>query len=119
MGKVIGKCPVCGGRVYISELRCEDCGTKVSGRFELDRLSQLPEDLYKFLLVFLEARGNIKEVERKLKVSYPTVKNRLSQLLKALDMEVPPISPSEVIDMLERGEITAEEAVRLIKEGRR
>lgn len=115
----MGKCPVCGGRVYVSELRCGECDTRVSGRFDLDRLSQLPEELYRFLLVFLEARGNIREVERKLGISYPTVKNRMNQLLKALGMEAPPVFPSEVIDMLEKGEITAEEAIKLIKEGRK
>ncbi len=115
----IANCPACGEPVKVSELRCGSCGTKVQGDFDLCPFCQLPPDAYDFLITFLKCRGSIRDVERNLGISYPTVRNRLDELLRLLGFEASELSETEVIDQLERGEITPDQAVELLKKRRR
>ena len=82
--KMHGPCPVCGGKLNITSFQCRNCSTVISGRFEPCRFCQLPSEYLSFIEVFLRSRGNIKEVERELGISYPTVRNRLDQVLAAM-----------------------------------
>lgn len=113
------KCPSCGGRVVVTELSCTDCKTTVKGLFELPVFSTLSPEEEGFLRVFLAARGNIKEVERQLGISYPTVKGRLEGLLNKLGLGSLQAEMRkrrlDVVAKLERGEITAQEAVVMLK----
>ena len=117
--QMLSRCPVCQSRMAISELKCDECGVAISGRFEVPALCQLPRDLYDFLYVFVRNRGVIREVERELGLSYPTVRARLDAVLAALGENAPPAGPAvdreDVIARLERGDITAEEAERLLR----
>jgi hypothetical protein len=95
----------------------------VEGHFELSRFTRLDPEQLAFLELFLKARGNIKEVERELGLSYPTVRARLDTLLAALGYAVEPERRSEVarkrreiLDALDAGKIRAEEALRLLKD---
>lgn len=115
--------PVTGGELYVSEMTCEESGVTIRGRFALPAFARLEPEHEQFLEVFLRARGMLNGVERELGISYPTVKARLEALLEALGLE--PIkekkekvsrSKREVIDALERGEITAEEAKAQLRE---
>jgi hypothetical protein len=80
-------------------------------------LCRLPEDLYQFLLVFVKNRGVIRDVEKELGISYPTVRSRLDAVLAALGYgeQVGRSDSNEVIEMLERGEITPEEAEKMLR----
>lgn len=113
------KCPSCGGKVVVTELCCTDCKTSVKGNFELPVFSSLTPEEEGFLRVFLAARGSIKEVERQLGISYPTVKGRLETLLNKLGLGSLQAEAKkrrlEIVARLERGEITAQEAVALLK----
>lgn len=112
------RCPVCAGSMVVSELKCEACEVSIRGRFELPVLCRLPRELYEFLLVFVRNRGVIREVERELGISYPTVRSRLDAVLAALGETGPAAADSErVIAMLERGEITPEDAERMLRGG--
>jgi len=116
--EMVSVCPVCESGMVISELKCESCGTSVRGRFEMPVLCRLPQDLYEFLVVFVRNRGVIRDVERGLGISYPTVRARLDAVLAALGMGAPagaPVDREQVIGMLERGEIGAEEAEQMLK----
>ncbi len=121
MSKIPYNCPSCRGHLKVVILECPKCGTRVEGNYELPRVVTLEEDVEKFLQTFLSSRGNIKEVEQRLNISYPTVRNRLNSLLRALGLEEPKsessagVNRSEILDRLERGEITAEEAARGLK----
>lgn len=116
--RLIGRCPVCQSGVVITEVSCNQCGTSVRGRFDIPDLCRLPAELYEFLVVFVRNRGVIREVERELGISYPTVRARLDALLAALGYGVEPAPAADraqVIEMLERGDISAEEAEKLLR----
>lgn len=84
------QCPVCGQRMQVTGLRCDNCGTEISNRFEPCRFCGLEEKHLQFVEVFLRCRGSIKEVEKALGVSYPTVKNMLDAALSALGLDEKP-----------------------------
>lgn len=118
------QCPVCGARLEITKLSCPKCSTDISGKFSPCPYCSLDEKLRLFLDTFLKSRGNIKEVERALGISYPTVKGLLDELLKTLFPEemrgsTTDSSVSDILDMLENGEINAEEAARLLSNSRK
>lgn len=113
------KCPSCSGKVVVTELSCTDCKTSVKGSFELPIFAVLSPAEEGFLRVFLAARGSIKEVERQLNISYPTVRGRLESLLNKLGLGSLQAEAKrrrlEIVSRLERGEISAQEAVALLK----
>jgi hypothetical protein len=100
------QCPVCGEKMQVTGLRCGSCGTELHGSFAPCRFCTLEEKHLQFVEVFLRCRGSIKEVEKALGVSYPTVKNMLDAALGALGLdEKPELRPARTEE--ERGEILA------------
>lgn len=82
------RCPSCEERLRVAKLHCLECGTEVSGNYELPILMQLDIEEQEFMLEFLLSSGSIKEMASKLGKSYPTVRNRLDDLiLKIKDMK--------------------------------
>ncbi len=89
---VIATCPVCAGELEISRLHCSSCGTTIEGEFGVGRFGRLSHEQMALLESFLRSRGNLKEMERMLGISYPTVRARVEALVQALglgDGEVP------------------------------
>ncbi|HBA61267.1 MAG TPA: hypothetical protein DCZ92_10720 [Elusimicrobia bacterium] len=113
------KCPSCDGKLTITELCCSDCKTTIRGDYSLPIFSLLSQEEENFLRVFLAARGSIKEVERQLGISYPTVKAKLDAMLNRLGLGSLQAEAKkrrlEVVERLERGEITAAEAVAILR----
>ena len=92
--EVISTCPVCDSALMVTRLHCNTCGTTIEGEFTVGRFSRLNREQYALLESFLRSRGNLRELERELGVSYPTVRNRVEALLRALDLaDGPPIPP--------------------------
>jgi len=114
---LVTACPVCSSGMTITRLSCESCGTSVEGRFEIPLLCRLPDELYQFLVVFVKNRGVIREVEKELGISYPTVRSRLDAALAALgfDEKVGVPDKDEIIERLEKGELTPEQAEKLLR----
>lgn len=115
------QCPVCGDKLNVVKLSCPKCGSEISGNFGVCRYCSLNEKLKLFLDTFLKCRGNIKEVENALSVSYPTVKNMLDELISSLFPETKAVSAARskpdskaILDKLENGEITAAQAAELL-----
>lgn len=81
----LGACPICDQRLLVTEYACRSCGTAIRGRFDRCDLCALPGDLLHFVRLFLRVEGNLREVERRLGLSYPTVKARLAAVNAALD----------------------------------
>ncbi|MCS7273229.1 MAG: DUF2089 domain-containing protein [Fimbriimonadales bacterium] len=118
------RCPICNGKLVVTQVTCEDCGTSISGQFLPNRFSQLDQEQLHFLEVFLRNRGMLAGVERELGISYPTARNKLDALLLALGLAPAPTQEQDeylaqqrraILDMLEHGQITAEEAARKLR----
>lgn len=118
MNNVIGECPICQSDLKVTKLQCTHCKTEIGGAFQLSKFNYLKkEDLY-FIEVFIKNRGNIKQIEKELGISYPTVKKTLDDVIVNLGYEVSEedrMKKEEVFKKLEKGEISALEAAKLIK----
>lgn len=125
------KCPVCNEKMTITRLACPTCGTAIEGEFTGCRFCELSPEESRFLLAFIKNRGSIKDVEKELGVSYPTVRAALDSLIAALGLNQQPaqVVPNEdgtdqaadeaaarasarrdILDMLAKHRITAAEA---------
>lgn len=102
-----------GAPIVVERVRLVDSDIKIEGDFELPPLARLSAEDQIFMMAFVRCDGSIKELERIFGISYPTVKNRLSRIARQFEfVETIPISPGDdVLTQLERGEITAEEAI--------
>ncbi len=94
---VISTCPVCQDQLAITRLHCRNCGTSLEGEFAVGRFGRLTAEQLALLESFLRSRGNLREMERELGISYPTVRGRLEALLRALGLG----SGSETSERLE------------------
>jgi hypothetical protein len=83
---VIATCPVCSGELTIARLHCRSCGTALEGEFGVGRFGRLDREQLSLLESFLRSRGNLKEMERELGISYPTVRGRVDALVRALGL---------------------------------
>ena len=81
---VIATCPVCSGALAVTRLRCGDCGTVIEGEFGVGRFARLTREQTVVLESFLRSRGNLRDMERELGISYPTVRLRVEALIRAL-----------------------------------
>lgn len=115
--EVLGKCPVCAKDMRVTTLHCPHCSITITGDFYLNKFSKLSQEQLQFIDVFIKSRGNIKEIERELGISYPTVRSKLENVIQALGHHTPPApnNKKEILERLSQGEITPEEAVQLLK----
>lgn len=120
--KAPGLCPICGQNLHVSKLHCMNCNTTLEGQFAPCKFCQLPPDQLEFIEVFIKRRGNIKDVEKELGISYPTVRGRLDSVIQALGYKVdgPALQEEsenrkEILDALDRGEISSQEAASRLK----
>jgi len=120
--KVLGDCPVCGENLRIVTLKCPACSTEIKGDFISGKFAQLSENQLKFVEIFLKSRGNIKEVEKEMGISYPTVRNKLDEVISVLGYNVESTPDDmtgekrkEILIMLENGDIDSSEAVKMLK----
>lgn len=121
--KAPNHCPVCGHSLNISKLSCNHCHTVIEGEFTSCKFCRLPAEQLEFIEVFIKSRGNIKDVEKELGISYPTVRNRLDTVIQALGYRVEKTDEQtgekerrqEILMALEKGEITPQEATNRLK----
>jgi hypothetical protein len=120
MNEALGKCPVCKQNLEITKLRCNHCSTTIEGSFTLCRFCRLTAEQKQFIETFIKCRGNIKEVEKDLGISYPTVRSRLDEVIIALGYLDKSLKNDdrkrEILDMLGRDEIDYHEALKQLKE---
>ena len=135
---VIATCPVCAGELTVTRLHCRSCGTALEGEFGVGRFGRLDREQMNLLESFLRSRGNLKEMERELGISYPTVRGRVDALVRALgfgdqslvadedfeavveaesiaESEDQPAARREILERLARKEIGAEEAAEALR----
>jgi hypothetical protein len=107
---VISTCPVCQGELTITRLHCRSCGTALEGEFGVGRFGRLEREQLTFLESFLRSRGNLKEMERELGISYPTVRGRLEGLLRAIGLADGAVEGDDEGPMSTGDEAAAEQA---------
>jgi hypothetical protein len=93
--EVIAICPVCDHELEVTCLHCAECDTTLEGRFSVGRFGRLNREQLALLESFLRARGNLRDLERELGISYPTVRNRLEALIRALGLTATASVPGE------------------------
>ena len=128
---VISTCPVCSGELAVTRLHCRACGTTLEGDFSVGRFGRLSREQLALLESFLRSRGNLRDMERELGISYPTVRSRVEALVRALgfretdgdvanpdgagEAETETLTRQEVLERLARHEIGAEDAAVMIR----
>jgi hypothetical protein len=116
------QCPVCDETLRVSELSCPACRTRLCGEFPPPPLARLSAEHQSFIATFVRCRGVIRDVERMLGISYPTVRARLDAAVNALEATLtedpPPENPRRraILRQVEDGNLSATEAVRLLTE---
>ena len=145
MNQMPSKCPVCGGELIVSRLHCPSCETTIEGSFasggtplqeaftpeqlrSLLPFSRLTQEQLYFMITFVRCEGRFNRMEEELSLSYPTLRGRLDEIIRALGFEPPreeaprdegksvdPAERQEILDMLNRGEIDVEEARRRLR----
>ncbi len=116
MRKILEQCPSCGGNLAVTRLNCTSCETVVLGRYQPCPFCQLSPDSTQFLMTFVRCRGNVKEMERELGISYWTVRRKVDDLIVELGVEAAPVDSRqrEILEQVDRGEITAAQAAEML-----
>ena len=127
MNTLPNKCPICGGEVTVTRIYCRECDTTIEGRFQSGPFSQLTPEQLDFVETFVRCEGKITRMEEELELSYPTIRNRLHEIIRALGYEPGGEEPfgisdeerQRILEDLDAGNISAEEAMRLLQESER
>ena len=116
--EVLGNCPVCDNETKVTEVYCNNCETVIRGKFDLCKFCRLTEQQKYFVELFIKNRGNIKEIEKELGISYPTVRNKLDEVIQTLgyNIEKSPNNQKEILEKLNKGEISKDETLKLLNE---
>lgn len=113
-------CPHCQGKLKIKEYQCISCSLILKGDFEESHFANLTREQLDFVRTFVIVQGNIKEMEKRLGISYPTVKNRLSDIIQAFGLKNhESIDYTDVFHDLEEGFVNVEEALAMIEARRK
>jgi hypothetical protein len=124
MKPALNACPVCGGNLVVARYQCEGCDTSVEGRFNSSAFPGLTSEQMDFIRTFVRCEGKITRMEAELGVSYPTIRNRLQDVIRAMGFEpkrenaarVTAEKRKVVLDDLDAGRISADEAMRALRE---
>jgi len=123
MYPIFSECPVCSGELIATELECRHCDTKLRGRFITGPFAGLSAEQLEFVELFIRNEGKITRMQEELDLSYPTIRNRLHETIRALGYEPGEEEPGlndderrQILEDLEKGTINYEEAMQMIKE---
>lgn len=126
-----GKCPICSGEIAVTRIHCRDCDSIIESRFAITNpFSQLSQTQIEFIALFVRCEGKLNRMESELNLSYPTIRSRLYEIIRAMGYEpgkdetaTPALSGGltssarlKILSQLETGEISYEEAMRQLQE---
>lgn len=125
MHPVIGQCPICHENLHVTRLHCRNCDTAIEGNFTLGRLYYLSPEQLQFVEIFIRCEGKINRVEDEMGMSYPAVRSRLTEVIRALGYEVDTdrsggVSEDtrrEILAQVSAKKLTPEEAIQLLRGG--
>ena len=121
INSTLNKCPVCGSDLTVTRFYCVNCDTTIEGHFTIEHtpFGHLSPEQMQFLLTFVRCEGRLNRMEDEMKLSYPTLRSRLNEIVRALGYEPGKEESSqslttddrrEILEQLDHGEITWEEA---------
>ncbi len=122
MKTALSKCPVCDGELTVTRLHCETCDTSIEGRFANGAFAGLTPEQLDFIETFVRCEGKITRMEDEMALSYPTIRNRLLEVIRALGyepgkdeaVEIPDDKRRSILEDLDAGKISAEDAMRML-----
>ena len=125
MHPILGTCPVCGETLEVTRLHCRSCDTTIDGHFNLGTFERLSPDQLAFAELFIRREGKLSRMEDDMKMSYPTLRARLNDLIRAMGYEVgqeeelPYVVSDEdrrrILDDLAAGKLSSDEAVKRLQ----
>lgn len=123
MHPILGTCPVCGEGLAVTRLHCRSCDTTIEGRFTIGAFDRLSPEQLAFAETFIRCEGKLNRMEKELNLSYPTLRARLTELIRAMGYEVGQeesvgVSDEErrrILDDLAAGRISSQEAVKALQ----
>ena len=119
------RCPICDGEITITRIYCRDCDTTIEGRFTGGPFSDLTKEQLNFVEIFVRNEGKIKRMEDELSLSYPTIRNRLHEVIRTMGYEPGAVDEDDgmteeerqqILEELDKGTISAEKAMELLKD---
>jgi hypothetical protein len=122
MHQLPSECPVCGGELIITRATCRECETALEGRFFTGTFSRLNEEQLHFVEAFVRNEGKITRMEEEFSLSYPTIRSRLHEVIRALGYEpgkdgsgaLSEEERRQILEDLDSGKITSEEAMKML-----
>jgi len=122
MHEMMTLCPVCGERLTVTRLHCRGCSTTLEGQFDPGRLGRLTAEQLDFVETFVRCEGKLNRMEREMGLSYPTLRSRLSDVIRRMGYTVGPEAPTlseedrnRILDDLAEGRIGSAEAMRRLE----
>ena len=123
MYPIFSECPICSGELIATTLECRHCDTKIQGRFITGPFAGLSVEQLEFVELFIRNEGKITRMQDELELSYPTIRNRLHDIIRALGYEpgeeengLDELERKQILEELEEGTIDYDEAIRKLKE---
>lgn len=126
MNNLPSRCPICGGEISVTRLHCRDCDSTIEGRFVPGVFSQLNQEQIDFIETFVRCEGKLSRMETEVGLSYPTLRNRLHEVIRALGYEPGGVDEpagltnedrQRILEDLDQGRISADHAMRMLQEG--
>ncbi len=122
MKSALSKCPVCDGELNVTRLHCDTCDTVIEGRFANGAFAGLTPEQLDFIETFVRVEGRMNRMAEEMGVSYPTLRNRLQEIIRALGYEpgkeetvdVPDEKRRTILEDLDAGKLSAEDAMRML-----
>ena len=122
VNNLLTTCPVCGESLAVTRLHCRNCDTTIDGRFDVGRLGRLTAEQVAFVEVFVRCEGKLNRMEREVGLSYPTLRARLTEVIRQMGFAVGAEAASSgsedlhrVLDDLASGKISSDEAMRALE----
>ena len=123
MYPILNQCPVCKDDLLITKLECRTCGTSIEGHFITSSFAQLNKEQMEFVEIFVRCEGKLNRMEGELNLSYPTIRNRLHEVIRAMgyepgseDTRLTETERQRILEDLNQGRISASEAMKMLQE---
>ncbi|MGD2161613.1 MAG: DUF2089 domain-containing protein [Anaerolineales bacterium] len=122
MNQMLTTCPVCRDQLSVTRLHCRNCDTAIEGYFDIGRLGRLSSEQLEFVETFLRCEGKLSRMEPELDMSYPTLRARLTDVIRRMGFQVGPETAGldeeerrQILEDLATGKLSSEEAMRLLE----